>query len=47
MINDKRYCGYWKSIEAHATYLFRPAITEMKNNVWNENTYSDSFGMQR
>ena len=36
-----------ESIEAHATYLFRPVITEMKNNVWTDNSYSDSFGMQK
>ena len=35
------------SIEAHASYVFSPVITKMKNNVWTDNNYSDSFGLKK
>ena len=35
------------SIEAHASTLFRPVITSMRNNQWIGNTYRDSFGIDQ
>ena len=36
-----------ESIEAHASALFKPVISTMKNNVWVENTYTDAFGTEQ
>ena len=35
------------SLEAHASILFRPIVTEMKNNKWFDNQYKDSFGLTK
>ena len=35
------------SIEKHASTIFKPVITEMKNNAWIRNTYSDTFEMPK
>lgn len=32
-----------ESIEARASHLFKPIVTEMKNNIWVDNSYSDTF----
>ena len=32
-----------ESIEAHASSIFRPVVTEMKNNVWVDNEYEDAY----
>lgn len=31
------------AMEAHASALFRPIVNTMKNNIWTENNYRDSF----
>lgn len=36
-----------KTIEAHASQLFKPIVTEMKNDCWVDNRYVDAFGMQK
>ena len=36
-----------ESIEAHASHLFKPIVTEIKNNTWIDNTYVDAFGIQK
>jgi hypothetical protein len=35
------------SIEDHASCLFRPVVIEMKNNLWINNEYEDSFGTKQ
>lgn len=34
-------------IEDHASNLFKPIVTEMKNDLWVDNAYVDSFGIQK
>lgn len=36
-----------KTIEAHASHLFKPIVTEMKNDCWVDNSYVDAFGMKK
>lgn len=36
-----------ESIEAHASALFHPVITSMRNKQWIRNTYTDAFGMEQ
>lgn len=36
-----------ESIEAHASHLFNPIVAEMKNDTWIDNTYVDTFGIQK
>jgi hypothetical protein len=36
-----------ESIEAHASHLFKPIVTEFKNNSWIDNTYVDAFGIRK
>lgn len=36
-----------ESIEAHASHLFKPIVTEIKNNTWISNTYVDAFGIHK
>ncbi len=36
-----------KSIEEHASNLFKPIVTEMKNDCWIDNIYYNSFGIQK
>ena len=33
------------SIEAHASSIFRPVVTSMRNNCWTENQYINGFGV--
>ena len=35
------------SIEAHASNLFKPIVTEMKNDCWIDNDYVNAFGIQK
>lgn len=35
-----------ESIEAHASHLFEPIVSEIKNNTWINNTYSNSFDIR-
>ncbi len=35
------------SVEDHASYIFRPVVSEMKNNQWVENTYDDAYGTKQ
>lgn len=35
------------SIEAHASNLFKPVVTEMRNNMWIDNQYIDNFGTSK
>lgn len=34
-----------ESLEAHASHLFKPILTKMKNNLWIDNSYLDGFGI--
>ncbi len=36
-----------EAIEMHASHLFKPIVTEMKNDQWIDNSYADTFGMQK
>ena len=35
------------SLEKHASALFEPVITSLKNNAWISNSYRDSFGEEK
>jgi len=36
-----------ESIESHASHLFKPVVTQMKNNQWIENHYKDSYNIEK
>lgn len=36
-----------ESIEAHASHLFKPIVTEFKNNNWVDNTYDNAFDIRK
>ncbi len=36
-----------KSIEAHASSVFKPVITVMRNNEWVQNKYVDAYGTEQ
>lgn len=35
------------SLEAHASSIFKPVVTIMKNNTWTTNEYKDAFGLKQ
>ena len=36
-----------QSIEAHASSVFKPVVTTMKNNEWIKNSYMDAYGIEQ